>query len=344
MELRVGGKYRVGRKIGSGSFGQIYLGANIQTNEEIAIKLEKNNTRHPQLQFESRIYRILQGGQGIPMIHWYGVEGDYNVLVMDLLGPSLEDLLKFCGQRFSVKTTLVLAEQIISRLEFMHEKNLIHRDVKPDNFLIGLRRNESQIYAIDFGLAKQYRDPRTNQHIPYKEGKSLTGTARYASIFTHMGIEQSRRDDLEGLGYVLMYFLRGSLPWQGLQGNNRKEKYRNIMDRKINTPVEVLCEGFPVEFVNFINYARALRFDERPDYGYLKRLFKDEFMRQNYQQDFLFDWQLVKRKQETQKSPEGQEGQEARNQIQKSPIRGSPMGNRGATFATANGRQALRRL
>mmetsp|Transcript_8281 Transcript_8281/g.8151 ORF Transcript_8281/g.8151 Transcript_8281/m.8151 type:complete len:209 (-) Transcript_8281:171-797(-) len=208
---------------------------------------------------------------------------------MDLLGPSLEDLLKFCGQRFSVKTTLVLAEQIISRLEFMHEKNLIHRDVKPDNFLIGLRRNESQIYAIDFGLAKQYRDPRTNQHIPYKEGKSLTGTARYASIFTHMGIEQSRRDDLEGLGYVLMYFLRGSLPWQGLQGNNRKEKYRNIMDRKINTPVEVLCEGFPVEFVNFINYARALRFDERPDYGYLKRLFKDEFMRQNYQQDFLFD-------------------------------------------------------
>lgn len=289
MELRVGGKFRVGRKIGSGSFGQIYIGSNIQTSEEIAIKLEKTSSRHPQLIYESRIYRILFGGSGIPTVHWVGVEGQYNVMVMDLLGPSLEDLFKFCGQRFSVKTTLMIAEQIITRLEFMHEKGLLHRDVKPDNFLIGLRHNESQIYAIDFGLAKQYRDPKTGEHITYKEGKSLTGTARYASIFTHSGIEQSRRDDLEGLGYVLMYFLRGSLPWQGLQGNNRKEKYRNIMDRKVGTPVEELCQGYPVEFANFITYVRSLRFEEKPDYTYVKIMFKDLLLREGHQYDFVHD-------------------------------------------------------
>lgn len=212
MELRVGGKYRVGRKIGSGSFGEIYLGTNIQTNEEVAIKLESVRSKHPQLLYESRIYRILQGGTGIPVIHWYGVEGDYNVLVMDLLGPSLEDLLQFCSRSFSIKTVLMLADQMISRIEYMHSKNFLHRDVKPDNFLIGLGRKANQVYAIDFGLAKKYRDPKTNQHIPYREGKNLTGTARYASINTHLGIEQSRRDDLEGLGYVFIYFLKGSLP------------------------------------------------------------------------------------------------------------------------------------
>lgn len=294
MELRVGGKYRVGRKIGSGSFGEIYLGTNIQTNEEVAIKLENIRTRHPQLLYESRLYRILQGGTGIPCIHWYGVEGDYNVLVMELLGPSLEDLHQFCGRSMSVKTVLMLADQMISRVEYVHAKNFLHRDIKPDNFLIGLGRKANQVYAIDFGLAKKYRDPKTNQHIPYREGKNLTGTARYASINTHIGIEQSRRDDLEGLGYVLLYFLRGSLPWQGLQGNNKKEKYQAIMDKKMNTSVETLCANFPSEFATYINYCKSLRFEDRPDYSYLKRLFKDLFFRENFQYDFMFDWCLLR--------------------------------------------------
>ncbi|KAJ0007049.1 hypothetical protein Pint_28980 [Pistacia integerrima] len=209
MEPRVGNKFRLGRKIGSGSFGEIYLGTNSQTNEEVAIKLENIKTKHPQLQYESKLYKILQGGTGIPNVKWFGVEGDYNVLVMDLLGPSLEDLFNFCSRKLSLKTVLMLADQMINRVEFVHSKSFLHRDIKPDNFLMGLGRRANQVYIIDFGLAKRYRDTATHQHIPYRENKNLTGTARYASMNTHLGIEQSRRDDLESLGYVLMYFLRG---------------------------------------------------------------------------------------------------------------------------------------
>jgi len=292
-ELRVGGRYRLGGKIGNGSFGEIHLGVNIQTNEEVAIKLENVRSRHPQLMYESKLYRILQGGIGIPNIHWYGVEGDYNVLVMDLLGPSLEDLFSFCNRKFSLKTTLMLADQMLARIEFFHAKNFLHRDVKPDNFLIGLGRKANQVYMIDFGLAKKYRDPRTQQHIPYREGKNLTGTARYASVNTHLGIEQSRRDDLEGIGYVLLYFLRGSLPWQGLRAHTKKEKYERIMERKISTPIDTLCRSFPPEFATYMNYCRALRFEDRPDYAYLKRMFKDLFFRESYQYDFIFDWTIL---------------------------------------------------
>lgn len=301
-DLRVGGKFRLGRKIGSGSFGEIYIGTNIQTEEEVAIKLEGVRSRHPQLLYESRIYRILQGGPGIPFIHWYGVEGDYNVMVLDLLGPSLEDLFNYCSRRFSLKTVLMLADQMIARIEYVHSKNFLHRDMKPDNFLIGLGRKASLVYLIDFGLAKKFKDPRTGTHIPYREGKNLTGTARYASVSTHVGIEQSRRDDLEGLGYVLMYFLRGNLPWQGLNANTKKEKYDRIMEKKINTSVEELCSTHPEELAGYLSYCRGLRFEDRPDYGYLRRILKDLFLRQNYEYDFIYDW--------TQLNSNGKQSQE----------------------------------
>merc|ERR1719401_1781828 len=138
---------------------------------------------------------------------------------------------------------------MINIIEYVHSKNFIHRDIKPDNFLMGLGKNEQQLYIIDFGLAKKYRDPKTQQHIPYREHKNLTGTARYASVNTHLGIEQSRRDDLEAIGYVLMYFIRGSLPWQGLKANAKKEKYDKIMEKKMSTSLEVLCKGYASEFV-----------------------------------------------------------------------------------------------
>jgi len=293
MELRVGGKFRLGRKIGSGSFGDIYIGTNVQTGEEVAIKLESIKSKHPQLLYESKLYKILAGGVGVPNVHWYGVEGDYNVMVIDLLGPSLEDLFSFCNRKFSLKTVLMLADQMVNRIEYVHAKNFIHRDIKPDNFLIGLGKKANQVHIIDFGLAKKYRDPKTQQHIPYREGKNLTGTARYASINTHLGIEQSRRDDLEAVGYVLMYFNRGSLPWQGLKANDKKDKYDKIMEKKMSTPVEVLCKHFPSEFVTYLNYCRSLRFEDRPDYAYLRRLLKDLFFRDGYQYDFVFDWTIL---------------------------------------------------
>ncbi|XP_052181453.1 casein kinase 1-like protein 1 isoform X2 [Diospyros lotus] len=294
MEPRVGNKFRLGRKIGSGSFGEIYLGTNIQTNEEVAIKLENVKTKHPQLLYESKIYRILQGGTGIPNVRWFGVEGDYNVLVMDLLGPSLEDLFNFCSRKLSLKTVLMLADQMINRVEFVHSKSFLHRDIKPDNFLMGLGRRANQVYIIDFGLAKKYRDTTTHQHIPYRENKNLTGTARYASMNTHLGIEQSRRDDLESLGYVLMYFLRGSLPWQGLKAGNKKQKYEKISEKKVSTSIESLCRGYPTEFASYFHYCRSLRFDDKPEYAYLKRIFRDLFIREGFQFDYVFDWTILK--------------------------------------------------
>lgn len=295
MELRVARKFRVGSKIGSGSFGEIYSGTNVHTGEEVAIKLEPIKSKHPQLIYESKIYRVLQGGYGIPGVKWFGSEGDYNVLVIDLLGPSLEDLFNYCGKHFSLKTVLLLADQMLSRLEFMHSRSYIHRDVKPDNFLIGTGPKKHICHVIDFGLAKKYQDPRNGRHISYIEGKNLTGTARYASINTHLGIEQSRRDDLESLGFVLMYFLRGSLPWQGLKANTKKQKYQRILERKQQTFPDQLCRGYPTEFRDYFAHCSSLGFEDRPDYRYLKRIFKDLFERSGYEDDGVYDWDVAKK-------------------------------------------------
>ena len=154
------------------------------------------------------------------------------------------------------------------------------------------------MHVIDFGLAKKYQDPRNGRHIPYIEGKNLTGTARYASISTHLGIEQSRRDDMESLGFVLMYFLRGSLPWQGLKANTKKQKYQRILERKQSTHPEVLCKSYPNEFREYFAHCCSLGFDDRPDYRYLRRLFKDLFERSGFEDNCVYDWDLLRRQEE----------------------------------------------
>ena len=216
MDLRVGYNYRLGRKIGSGAFGDIYIGTDISScsllcllfdciGEEVAIKLEPVTSKNPQLGFEYKVYRLLKGGIGIPSVYYYGVEGTFNVMVMELLGPSLEDLFNYCNRRFTLKTVCMLAQEMLLRIEFLHSKLFIHRDMKPDNFVIGLGKKANIIHLIDFGLSKRYRNPITKSHIPfflsffipltssYRENKSLTGTPRYASLGNHLGMEQSRR-------------------------------------------------------------------------------------------------------------------------------------------------------
>lgn len=288
----VGVHYRVGKKIGEGSFGVLFEGTNLLNNQQVAIKFEPRKSDAPQLRDEYRTYKILVGSVGIPSVYYFGHEGLHSILVIDLLGPSLEDLFDWCGRRFTLKTTVMVAKQMISRVQTIHEKSLIYRDIKPDNFLIGKpnTRTANLVYVIDFGMAKQYRDPTTKQHIPYRERKSLSGTARYMSINTHLGREQSRRDDLEALGHVFMYFLRGSLPWQGLKAPTNKQKYEKIGEKKQTTSIKDLCAGFPAPLEQYLSYVRNLNFDATPDYDYLRDLFTQALKITGEVEDGEYDW------------------------------------------------------
>ena len=178
----------------------------------------------------------------------------------------------------------------------MHSKGFLHRDLKPDNFLMGLGPQQHIVHVIDLGLAKRYRDSKTGEHIPYRDGKSLTGTARYASLNTHLGIEQSRRDDLESLGYVLMYWIRGELPWQHISAKSKEETYEKIKQLKCTSCYEKMCAGCPVELATYLKYCTALRFEEAPDYRYLTTLLKNLFTRSRFKQDGLYDWTILRHK------------------------------------------------
>lgn len=245
-------KFKITKKLGQGSFGQVYQGFNLETNDLVALKFVFNNIFIQELKssnnnlLETEAYRLIYlKGDGIPKVICYGNNKKYNILVLQLLGKSLEQLYLLNGKKLSLKTTCIIGLQMLERIKFVHEHFHIHRDIKPDNFVMGIEEDENKVYIIDFGLSKKFKSQSKNMHIPFKTNKNMTGTARYCSINTHLGYEQSRRDDLESIGYVLVYFLRGFLPWQGIKIKSNEDQYAKICEKKQSISLKELCEGFP---------------------------------------------------------------------------------------------------
>jgi serine/threonine protein kinase len=234
---------------------------------------------------ELKIYDDLKGGEGIPQIHWDGEYKNYKIFIMDLLGPSLDKFFKI-ENKLSLETTIFFGEQMIRRLEYLHSKNYIHRDIKPNNFLLGSynrKFNDNKVYIIDFGLSKEYIDKKTKKHYEYNESSKFVGTPRYASVNTHMGIRQSRRDDLESVAYILIYFLNGELPWQGIKAKTKSEKKEKIKISKKNFDIINQCEHYkniPGELIEFLEYTKNLKFFEKPNYDYIVMLINN--IRKNY--------------------------------------------------------------
>lgn len=291
-DIIIDNTYKVKYKIGNGSFGDIYIGINNNTREKVAIKIEPID-KYNVLLHEVEVYKELKRVKGFPKLRKYGKLNNYNYMVIDLLGKSLENLKEDCGGVLSLQTVILIAIQLIERIEVLHAKGFIHRDIKPDNFLIGRKKNKNIIYIIDFGLTKRFRDKYTRRHNKFVSDKKLVGTPRYASINVMAGFEYSRRDDLESIGYMLIYFLKGNLPWQGLTAKSKTHKYKKIYECKNATSVEALCkstkQGFiPNIFIEYFNYCKTLAYIECPDYEYLKELFIKYY--NNKFNDTIFDW------------------------------------------------------
>ncbi|XP_040583913.1 casein kinase I-like [Lepeophtheirus salmonis] len=304
----VGSNFRiVGKKIGAGNFGEVRIGKHIGTGEKVAIKIDKNydyksdkKSVDIQLKHEYDILRKIYHGYplghkitGIPIVYHFDKCGKVDCLVLELLGPNLEDLFELCGGKFSLKTTLMLAFQLLDRIESIHSRGIIYRDIKPENFLMGRKGSKDRniVHLVDYGLATPYRDPNTGRHVPYRDLRTMTGTARYMSCHSHLGKSQGRRDDLESVGYTLIYFAKGRLPWQGYKANNIKEKYKKIRDAKMKYPMYILCEGLPSQFEIYMNYVKKLAFFDKPDYEFLKDIFHELYESMGFSyNDTEFDW------------------------------------------------------
>jgi len=343
VEIRVGGRYRLGKKIGTGSFGEIFEGTDIFDNSSVAIKLEHNTVKYPQLLFEAKLLKSIPG-TGIPTMHWFGIAGEYNAMVMELLGQNLEDLFSYCTKNFTLKTILMITIQLLERIKHVHDNNYIHRDIKPQNFLVGKDSTAKTIYILDFGLAKRYRDEHTHIHIPLKENRNLTGTARYASCNAHNGLEQSRRDDMESIAYVILYFFKGKLPWQGLKCKDKNEKYAKIKEMKMSITPEKLWEGFPNEFAKYLTAVKKLGFEEEPNYKNYIQMFNNLFKSKDFEMDYLYDWVTVKNNTNVLKDASLMRSEEYSKQQEnskKNEIDSTMKGNNNDTNAMANNQQNM---
>ena len=282
------------KKLGSGSFGQIYQCLNTKTNEILACKIESINELKPQLYHESKILLLMKNCTGFPTCYDFILTDQDKILIMDYLGPNLDTIMNKLPsdnniKKFTTKTSLMIMIQAIERLKCLHEKGIIHRDIKPENFVIGPKNKERIIYLIDFGLSKKISNDKILPTI--KADRNIIGTMRYISMNTHQGYEQGRRDDLESLFYIIIYFIKGELPWQNIKCKTRQEKYNKIFEiKKKVTEDGELVEDLPLEMKKILEYILGLNFAERPNYLMMKNAIELILNKLNYSNDLQFDW------------------------------------------------------
>jgi casein kinase 1 len=286
--------YQVEEKIGQGAFAEVYRVLNRTDSRRYAAKFEDVKSNHQELYVEHKILQRIhkdEGVVGIPHIFYYGVSDNRNMLVSELLGESLDKKMKDNGNKFTLKTVIMVIDQMIKRLELLHSHRIIHRDLKPGNMAVGLGSNSQTIYLLDFGKSKKFMDSN-DVHIQMKTNKLAVGNVRYTSLNSDKGIEQSRRDDLETLFYIALYFLKSKLPWQGIKAANICEKFRSIRNAKAKIPPQMLCAGLPPEFEKWITYVRGMKFEQAPDYSFLKGLIKSMMTENKFIMDYMYDWKI----------------------------------------------------
>ena len=289
LKMIIFGKFQITRIIAITSLSTVYLAKCLkEKNKYVAIKIQGINSLVSQLEREAYLQYYLRG-IGIPKVISFGKIGKFNVLVQTLLGKSIDKLFNANNNYASkMKDLCMAAIQIIDRIEFIHSKNIVHQDIKPENFLVG-NPDSSLIYIIDFGLCKKYRSSRTGRHIIFSKNKKFIGTFEYCSIHTMKGIELTRRDDMESIGYMLIYLITGTLPWFGIEGPY-SERYEKVYKIKANISNEDLCKGLPIEFCKYMKYVKSLKFEEDPDYDYLRRLFFSILYKMKDRFDLNFSW------------------------------------------------------
>ncbi|KAF8491435.1 serine/threonine kinase [Gautieria morchelliformis] len=293
QRFRVNGLYQSTKPIGSGSFGVVSGGFHVLTGEEVAIKREMPTGKADDicvLPYEAQVYRHLHGHHGIPSLRWSGMDGGAHVMVLDRLGPNLQDLRRVCRGQLSLKTVMMIAAQMLDRIEFSHSRGIILRDVKPENFAMGLGTRCNILHLFDLGLAKLFWNSAPDTHIPFREGRIGLGTPRYASHNVHFGREQGRRDDIEAMGNVLLFLLHGRLPWQGIYAPSVQAKLLRIGEMKAGSEFADLLLRSPPEFTRYFEHCRNLAFEERPNYQLLKEIFRRRMEQEHWSYDGMFDW------------------------------------------------------
>jgi serine/threonine protein kinase len=276
-DIIIGKKYKVLNLVGEGSFGKIFEAINIITSEKVAIKIEKKSTMSL-LKHEATLYNKCRNIKGIPKLRNYGVEENYNYIVIDFLGDSLDDIKIKHGGHIDLCIVLNIGIQLINIIEKLHNIGIIHRDLKPENILLGLEKEKKSIYIIDFGISRFYINSK-GCHIQYVDNKKYMGNIIFMSLNVSNGIEPTRRDDMESIGYILMYILTGYLPWNIIDDKDKNKdnikalRNQSIVNMKRELPLDKVCENSPIEFKIYLEYCRKLEYDETPNYNYLKNIF-----------------------------------------------------------------------